>query len=328
MKKEDFCDVMGEIREDFILEAREKVKVRHWRSWGALAACLCLVAALAFVRWQPSTTNTEAVACGFTMEEVPGATYFPLTWEEKQKYKLPEAPTEADLGEPMGAVTSCEDETLIGSSVYHAAAYPTLDSLCIVASPRGYAYYLCEALSVSAMEGESMNVLLEVYGLPDTLAAAEVLEKDFTPLHTLEDPQKIDTMFAILSTVVNQGKEAGERRFADAWYAAYGNDEVRYSEAEGHCVFAASEAPSEPVTEMDGEGNIVVSNSRPPSESVYDKAQALWTAGERILRLTTVQGFSLELDFFPSIQAIFCHDGCFVLTDAQSEALAALLEAS
>ena len=88
MKKEDFCDVIGEIRADFILEAREKVKVRHWRSWGALAACLCLVAALAFVRWQPSTTNTEAVACGFTMEEVPGATYFPLTREERQKYNL------------------------------------------------------------------------------------------------------------------------------------------------------------------------------------------------------------------------------------------------
>ena len=166
MKKEDFCDVMGEIREDFILEAREKVKVRHWRRWGVLAACLCLVAVLASVRWQPSTTNTEAVAYGFAMDAVPGATYFPLTWEEKQKYKLPKAPTEDDLGEPMGAVTSCEDETLIGSSVYHAAAYPTLDSLCIVASPRGYAYYLCEALSVSAEEGESMNVLLEAYGLP------------------------------------------------------------------------------------------------------------------------------------------------------------------
>ena len=328
MKKEDFCDVIGEIRADFVLEAREKAKVRHWRRWGVLAACLCLVAVLASVRWQPSTTNTEAVAYGFAMDAVPGATYFPLTWEEKQKYKLPEAPTEADLGEPMGAVTSCEDETLIGSSVYHAAAYPTLDSLCIVASPRGYAYYLCEALSVSAMEGETLNVLLEVYGLPDTLAAAEVLEKDFTPLHTLEDPQKIDTMFAILSTVVNQGKEAGERRFADAWYAAYGNDDVRYSEAEGHCVFTASEAPSEPVTEMDGEGNITVSNSSPPSESVYDKAQALWTAGERIVRLTTAQGFSLELDFFPSIQAIFCHDGCFVLTDTQSETLAAILQAS
>lgn len=38
--------------------------------------------------------------------------------------------------------------------------------------------------------------------------------------------------------------------------------------------------------------------------------------------------FSLEPDFFPSIQAIFCHDGCFMLTDTQSETLAALLEAS
>ena len=156
----------------------------------------------------------------------------------------------------------------------------------------------------------------------------EVLEKDYTPLYTLENSETIDTMFDILSTTVNQGREAGERRFADVWYAAYGNDDVRYSEAEGHCVFAADETPSEPVAETDDEGNIVVSNSRPPSESVYDKAQALWTAGERILRLTTAQGFSLELDFFPSIQAIFCNDGCFLLTVSQSETLAAILENS
>lgn len=328
MKKEDFCDVMGEIREDFILEAREKVKVRHWGRWGVLAACLCLAAVLASIRWQPTTTNTEAVACGFTMDAVPGATYFPLTREEREQYNLAEAPDEDDLGTIMGTVTSCVDASLIGSSVYHVAAYPALDSLCIVASPDSYTYYLCEALYASAAEGETLEVLLETYGLPDSLASVEVLEKDFTPLYTMEDSQKIDTMFAILSTTVNQGKEAGERRFADVWYAAYGNDDVRYSEAEGHCVFAADETPSEPVTETDGAGNIVVSNSRPPSDSVYDRAQALWTAGERILRLTTAQGFSLELDFFPSIQAIFCNDGCFILTVSQSETLAELLETS
>ena len=31
MKKEDFCDVIGEIRADFVLEAREKAKVRGVR---------------------------------------------------------------------------------------------------------------------------------------------------------------------------------------------------------------------------------------------------------------------------------------------------------
>ena len=328
MKKEDFCDVMGEIQEDFILEAREKVQKRHWGRWVVLAACLCLAVVLASTRWQPSTTNTEAVACGFTMEAVPDAIYFPVTREEREQYNLAEAPDEDDLGTIMGTVTSCVDASLIGSSVYHVAAYPALDSLCIVASPDGYTYYLCEALYASAAEGETLSVLLEVYGLPDSLTSVEVLEKDFTPLYTLENSETIDTMFDILSTTVNQGREAGERRFADVWYAAYGNDDVRYSEAEGHCVFAADETPSEPVAETDDEGNIVVSNSRPPSESVYDKAQALWTAGERILRLTTAQGFSLELDFFPSIQAIFCNDGCFILTDSQSETLAELLETS
>ena len=152
MKKEDFCDVMGEIREDFILEAREKVKVRHWGRWGVLAACLCLAAVLASIRWQPTTTNTEAVACGFTMDAVPGATYFPLTREEREQYNLAEAPDEDDLGTIMGTVTSCVDASLIGSSVYHVAAYPALDSLCIVASPDDYTYYLCEALYASAAD--------------------------------------------------------------------------------------------------------------------------------------------------------------------------------
>ena len=50
MKKEDFCDVMGEIREDFILEAREKVQKRHWGRWVVLAACLCLAVVLASTR--------------------------------------------------------------------------------------------------------------------------------------------------------------------------------------------------------------------------------------------------------------------------------------
>lgn len=49
MRKEDFAEAFGDINEKHILEARAKHRVRKtvWGKWGALAACLCLVATVA-----------------------------------------------------------------------------------------------------------------------------------------------------------------------------------------------------------------------------------------------------------------------------------------
>lgn len=47
MKKEEFCEAVGDIREDYIKDARadRKAKKPSWIKWGAAAACLCLLAA-------------------------------------------------------------------------------------------------------------------------------------------------------------------------------------------------------------------------------------------------------------------------------------------
>ena len=45
MKKEDFCEVLGDIRDDYVKGAREHRKENHtrkWVAWGA-AACACLI---------------------------------------------------------------------------------------------------------------------------------------------------------------------------------------------------------------------------------------------------------------------------------------------
>lgn len=45
MKKEDFCEVLGDIRDDYVKGAREHRKGNHtrkWVAWGA-AACACLI---------------------------------------------------------------------------------------------------------------------------------------------------------------------------------------------------------------------------------------------------------------------------------------------
>ena len=51
MKKEDLAEVIGNINEKHVAEARaeHKVKKLAWLKWGAVAACLCLVVAGAFV---------------------------------------------------------------------------------------------------------------------------------------------------------------------------------------------------------------------------------------------------------------------------------------
>ena len=49
MKKEEFAEVLGEINEKHILEARAERKAKKpvWVKWGAMAACLCLVVVVA-----------------------------------------------------------------------------------------------------------------------------------------------------------------------------------------------------------------------------------------------------------------------------------------
>lgn len=52
-----FYEVLGEVREDYVREARAEVKPKKapWRKWGAVAACLCLVIAAAAFALRPLT---------------------------------------------------------------------------------------------------------------------------------------------------------------------------------------------------------------------------------------------------------------------------------
>lgn len=47
MKKEEFCEVLGDMNENYVKEARAVRKARKpgWMKWGAMAACLCLLVA-------------------------------------------------------------------------------------------------------------------------------------------------------------------------------------------------------------------------------------------------------------------------------------------
>lgn len=60
--------------------------------------------------------------------------------------------------------------------------------------------------------------------------------------------------------------------------------------------------------------------------SVYDKAHELWSKGERVIKITTVKGYRLTIDYFPSICTFICGDGYYELSSDETEAMNLLLQ--
>ena len=333
MRGTELLDKM-DLADPAYVEAADSPPKHHrpsWVRWGALAACLCLAVTGLFLGPMgtaqapaspaPPDFQGEGIgpayeedeAYGFHLSGDDANWYFPISFEEWVRYGL--VPSDAvglteentyqitrdDLGARMGTVAYCGDETLVGCEVYHFARYPDQDAICIVDTPAGYAFYTCTWLSVEVEVGGLSDTVLSAYDLPGSLEQLEVLTPDLQPLFTAEGDAAADIL-ALLSGKVNIGLEANERRFAQAWYDAYGDRRVYYSEETGVCVYT----------------DIALS----------DTAHALWTEGERVLRITTAPGYQLVIDYFPSISTFQCGDGYYELRPEEVEALNALLRIS
>ena len=113
MKKETFCEILGDIDERYVKEARADRKVRKtvWVKWGAVAACLAAVAVLGTVLLQSGifSQNTDVAALDngdkivFAKSDTVGGslsldadvTITPLT-EEEAAVLFPALPVTAD----------------------------------------------------------------------------------------------------------------------------------------------------------------------------------------------------------------------------------------
>lgn len=323
MRGNELLDKMALIDPAYVEAADEKPRKRAWIKWCAMAACLCLVIGgfaihqLGIVGMPTDTAgednqSQESVAYGFYLDGNSTTPYFPISFEERVRYELvPNGGigltgsyiyqiTEDDLGDLMGTVTGCGDETIIGSQVYHFAKYPEYDSICIVDTPNGYAFYVCSYLYVPVEIGDISDAIFAAYGLPSSLETMEILTPDSQYLFSIDDEATIKAILEIFSGKVNHGPEANERLFAQAWYDAYGNDDIHYSEESGCCV--AREI------------------------SLFDKAHELWNKGERIIQITTDRGFRLTIDYFPVVHVFVCGDSYYELSANDVESLNALLQ--
>ena len=293
--------------------------------WVLLAAAVILVGVIAILYFgkQPSTVTAAEVPitedlndCGFTLDTNESIMYFSISFDDRIRYGLVGEDaegltaentyhiTEGDLGEPMGTIVSCENEDMIGRKAYHFAAYPGYDSICIAETKSGYGFYTADGISGENEIGQRSDTVLSRYGITDSTEKVEVCDIDDEPLFEL-DEAKISELLSLLAGKENTGLEANERRFAEAWRNAYGNDDVYYSEEDGMCAFRSKETTS--------------------GESLYKTAHSLWNEGERVLWITTEKGFRIMIDYFPSIKSFIMEDGYYVLSDSETEQMNALL---
>ena len=362
MKSDIFFQSLNEIDTKYFDEALSYKGVNKKLFGGkclAAAACLCLLFCGSmyigkYGFWQIQQENPgviigenvdltyeESEAFGFTIEGREDVIYFPISFEERKRYGLvpenavgltPENTyviSQKDIGEFMGVVEFCGDESLLGCKVYHFAAYPDYDAICIVEKDGAYAFYTADGIRTDDTYGQNSDIVLETYSLPESAQAIEILSADETYLFSIEDDKARDSLFSLLAGKGNSGLQANEKRFAKAWYDAFGNEDVYYSEKEGHCVFRndfEDEAEKEVKTYTDAEGNIMVQKPANEAITLYETAHALWSEGERLIRISTDKGFQTVIDYFPSINTFIWHNGYYELSADEAKELNALLQ--
>jgi len=199
--------------------------------------CLCFLAGCAGEKEAADTgaasaggVNTmQATVYGFIFEGDERVAYYPIPFHERRlhgitgeydvglveddTYKI----TEADLGDFMGVVGETKDARIAGKNVYHYAKMPEKDSICIVDKGEGYyAFYEGSALRIKSEIGESIDDILEEYGLPESLVRLEVLRFNGSHIRDIEKSEKREAIFEILAGKVNIGSEEREQIYAKA----------------------------------------------------------------------------------------------------------------
>ncbi len=346
MNGNEFLEKLELINPEFIEAADIKPKRKKYTKikWTVIAASLCLIimagvlATDYFNLFNPKAnkhkvTVQHATADVFNLNGNDDIVYFPISFDgrvryglvpedakgltEENKYKI----TEADLGELMGTVTSCGDKTLVGRNVYHYSKFPNYDSICIVDTNNGYEFYTGNYFS--DIDGLNSDYHTSRFNLPETLEKMEVFSDDSELLFSIEDKDTITAIFNLISGKEDIGAAAKSRRYAEAWYNEYGNDDVYYSEEEGDIVYRYKIIKDGYTSTLEDGTEITF---EPQFEDASDEAHELWNRNRREIVLTTNKGFSLSISYSPIINTFSLANNDYSLTEAEVQELNLLLQ--
>lgn len=166
MTKEELYRGMQGI-DDNVLESSEKKVRKHMRPWMKWAICACLI----LLVWQSGLYKlfVAKTAVGYSIT-VNGNVYFPASWSSLDLLEIPHHISFFDrkdqVGEKMGVVTASGSEELEELPVYHHAAYPDSDGICVVKDGFGYQVYALDYYATSEKKGMELPDSWEILGLP------------------------------------------------------------------------------------------------------------------------------------------------------------------
>ena len=349
MNSEKILHAIGEIDDELIKSAAQMPNKKHRRRilLGALAACLCLAFVGLAITRQPEQPPIDSPAADIPVEAVSCylngndyAAYNTIAFDERKAYGLVPADaiglgpenlyviTDADLGEPMGTVTKCQNEAYIGSPVYHFAAYPDDENICIIDTPAGYQFYTFSGSWPPDEVGQLSDAALEAYGLPASMEKMETLDQNSNQCMEITAEAAEEILRLLSGKTCLGGWDVVERRFADLWQQTYGNDVVYYDEEAKCCIFPKLSQENDP-TEYSYEaedGSIIVHQAPPPQNDpvIYEQAQALWYWGEQQLAIEIGSKYPCYIRYFPSIR-IFELGGYYELSPEEAQRLNVLL---
>lgn len=308
-----------------------------WLRWAVLAACVCLLAVVWMTRKPPvpdvPAQDATGANCYFYINGDTQTHYEEATAMELVRYSLmPKGGLgkvsryevqEADIGEPMGIVTSHtrifyeqEEMDLKECPVYHFAKYPQENSICIIQTPWGYRLFTSEWKTASASFRGNSSLMIRAGRFPRSVEEMELWSFDAeitAPLKT----SVAKKLFAILEDKPNIGREAFEKRFVQLWKDTYGTDEVYYDEY-NRCYMVKE--LDEPVPDPYG-GEPDYTNY-----AVVEKSYKLFREDSCLIWITTDTEYTCSLEYVPSIGGVSWWDEYYVLTASEVAQINELLQ--
>lgn len=143
----DFLSNMNDIDDDLLLAADQmpiaKKRTNPWVRYAAIAACVCIFAGLglfttrSLLQVGKSYNTVVSFALNGVYYEVANlgdyVSYGLISEDSLSRSTVNiQKLTKEDLGEFMGTITLTEDGKTKECKVYHYAAYPDSDSICII----------------------------------------------------------------------------------------------------------------------------------------------------------------------------------------------------
>ena len=266
----------------------------------------------------PGNAVTQ-VAYGFAIGD---RLYFPISFDDRKKFGLvPQEDfgatpnnyyviTEGDLGEIIGVVENSANESLMGATVYHFAAFPDSYAICIVdrgekasaserdvsgpeiqlddglgwGSDSGYEFYTFGY--IMSLDGASSDIILSAYEMSiGAVHQVAVLASDCSPVVTISDETSISALLEVLQGHEDIGLTAHEEMMVN-WLSNY-------------------------------------------DPNWRDNDHRFMALQQRLFRITNKDtGLELSLIYNPFIKSLCIHDSYYILTEESAVIMNELLMVS